>query len=138
MMGVPAQTITFISASLRTTPRWLKLIRHIVSVSANTGYVEGQSCSRQLGTSHAPQGLFERHQIDPEGIYRHEVPEGLAWCGIDEANTRAARAQPDPDWTAGLSSRWLWIAKVPSIYTSKMWVHERLSGAAKRHDARAG
>ena len=54
-----------------------------------------------------------------------------------EANTEPHERNPDPDWTAG-SSRWLWIASVLSIYTSKMWIDERLSGAARYAMTRAG
>lgn len=137
-MGVPAQTITFISASLADNAALVEADPTYRQRLLNTGYVEGQKLLKGNWNITHRKGLFERHQIDPEGIYRHEVPEGLAWVRYwDLANTEPHERNPDPDWTAGA----LLALAVDSQGAEHLYIkdvaHERLSGAAKHAMMRA-
>ena len=130
--GNPAQTITFISASLTDNAALMESDPTYRQRLLNTGYVEGQKLLYGNWNITHGKGLFERHRINPQGIYPHEVPDGLSWVRYwDLADTEPHERNPDPDWTAGA----LVALHTDQHGTQRLYIKdlvcERLSGSAK-------
>lgn len=130
--GQPAMTFTFIPSSLDDNRILVDSDPGYRQRLLATGHVEGQKLLYGNWNITHKKGLFERHRIDPQGIYTHQVPDGLSWVRYwDLADTEPHERNPDPDWTAGA----LVAVHVDERGTQHLYIKdlvcERLSGSAK-------